>query len=81
MIIDTFDTLYADPHSRIGDLRRAEVKWIDHAAKENPPIPERMFILGCIGYYQKNKKIFPWNGRKISKFNKSAKVFLSPAFL
>ncbi len=74
-----FAALHADPMSEIHALRK--VPWIDSAKWENPPVDERLFLIGCLGYVFDQKWNYPWGGRSLDNFRLSDSHFISTLFV
>jgi len=73
-----FAKQFGNPKSSIHPLRQTE--WIDNARWESPPIDERLFVIGCLGYELDRKRFFPWAGRNLDRFRLADSQFVSPVF-
>lgn len=74
-----FEAEHANPQSEIFTFRK--IAWIDNAKWENPPIEERLFLVGCLGYVYEKAKVYPWRGRSLDSFRLADSHFLSPLFV
>jgi hypothetical protein len=74
-----FEAQHADPESEIHALRK--VPWIDSARWDNPPVDEKLFLIGCLGYVYDEKWNYPWAGRSVDHFRLADLHFISPLFL
>lgn len=78
-IKEVFLTNYQDPDSEIHSLRKT-VDWIDRAKWDSPPVDERLFLIGCLGYHYHGATIYPWAGRSVDHFRLADSHFVSPLF-
>jgi hypothetical protein len=74
-----FEDQHADPSSAIHALRKKE-SWVDNAKWDEPPIDQRLFLMGCIGYVRDGETIYPWAGRSLDEFRLADSYFVSPLF-
>jgi hypothetical protein len=74
-----FETQFSQPGSEIHNLRIE--RWIDRAKFESPPVEERLFLIGCLGYVFEGKRYYPWAGRSLERFRQAESYFISPLFL
>lgn len=74
-----FGQQFANPDSDIHGLRK--IDWIDSVKWETPPVDERLFVVGCLGYVFERQRYFPWAGRDVERFRLADSHFVSPAFL
>ena len=78
-INEEFEAQFIDTDSEIHRLRTSE-PWIDRLKWESPPVDERLFIMGCVGYIVAKQKYFPWAGRDLDGFRLASSHFLSKGF-
>jgi len=69
---------YSRPKTAIHALRGVE--WVDKARWEAPPVDERLFVAGCVGYIESGQRVFPWSGRDTTRFQVAESHFVSPLF-
>jgi hypothetical protein len=79
-INEEFASAYGDPDSAIHSLRR-KITWVDSAKYENPPVDERLFLIGCLGFIKDNSTSYPWAGREVEAFALADLHFVSPLFI
>jgi hypothetical protein len=87
VIRSVFAELFSDPDSEVFELRMRErelptsKKWIDKAMYGAPRIDEILFMIGCFGYVQAGRRVFPWESRDIAQFRRATKHFIAPLFV
>jgi hypothetical protein len=74
-----FESQFGKPGSDIHALRK-RTTWINNAKWETPPVDEKLFVIGCLGYTLGKEKFYPWAGRDTDRFRLADSHFISPAF-
>jgi len=70
---------FESPSTELHRLKSQE-KWINTSYWATPPVDERLFLLGCLGYIREKQRVYPWAGRSLEQFRASAFIFISPLF-
>lgn len=71
---------FEKPDTALNQLRKKE-EWINSALMDPPPVDERMFIIGALGYIYKGIKYYPWSGQSIDRYNLAKNIFISPLLI
>ncbi len=77
--INSIEKEFETPGTGLHNLRK-EADWINSVLLETPPIDERLYLLGVLGYVYNGSKFYPWSGRFIDRYHLSDKIFISPVF-
>ncbi len=77
--INVIKNEFEKPDTALNQLRKKE-DWINSALLDPPPVDERMFIIGVLGYIHDKTKYYPWSGQSVDRYRLANKVFISSLF-